>query len=71
MADLNQTQPGQCTLCGYYFTVLKEYAGHRCLDPAHWQAAGLLAPNDFFPMAQLMIYVGAESNRRHDRRTGN
>jgi hypothetical protein len=57
-------KPNQCTICGYYLTTGEEYAGHRCLDPGHWQAAGLLSPNDFYPMAIITARASIEFNLR-------
>lgn len=45
--------PQQCIICGYYLTTHPDYADRRCLDPAHWQAAGL-APRDFYSLALIM-----------------
>jgi len=53
-------QPAQCTICGYYLTIGEEFAGYRCLDPAHWQAAGLLTASDFYPMARLAAQAHLE-----------
>jgi hypothetical protein len=57
-------RPKRCAICGYYLTTGEKYAGRRCLDPGHWQAAGVLAPADFYPMARLTAQVRAELNQR-------
>ena len=56
--------PNQCVYCGYYLTFDEKYAGQRCVDPAHWQAAGQLAPRDFYAMARLVAKAGAEIAQR-------
>ncbi len=66
MTRTQNPKPDQCTICGSYLTVVEEYAGTRCLDPAHWQAAGLLHPSDFYPMARIMAEATAEYNSRTD-----
>jgi len=57
----NNHQPGRCTICGCYLTTVQDYAGDRCLDPAHWQAAGL-APRDFYAMARIMATGQAQQS---------
>ncbi len=57
-------QPAQCAICGCYLTMGEEYVGNRCLDPAHWQAAGLLSSDDFYPMARLTARAHLEHNLR-------
>jgi len=37
-------KPDCCPICGYYLTMDVEFAGQRCVDPAHWQAAAYLRP---------------------------
>lgn len=63
-------KPKCCAICGYYLTTLEQYAGSRCVDPAHWQAAGLLASNDFYPMAQIAAGANTELHRRSDNHHG-
>jgi hypothetical protein len=46
--------PHQCLHCGGYLTMNNENPGHRCTDPAHWLAAGVLAQDDFYSMAQVI-----------------
>ena len=58
------SKPNNCTFCGYYLTTLDEYAGSRCVDPAHWQAAGMLAAHDFYPMARIAAGAHAELDQR-------
>lgn len=57
-------EPENCTFCGYYLTTLDKYAGSRCVDPAHWQAAGMLAAHDFYPMARIAAGANAELDQR-------
>ena len=64
MSVINSHHPGRCTICGFYLTTIEAYAGHRCLDPSHWQACGLLAPSDFYPMAQIAAVAHAELSAR-------
>ena len=45
--------PERCVICGCYLTTMAEYADNRCLDPGHWQAAGL-ASSDFYSLARLL-----------------
>ncbi len=59
-------QPDCCTICGYYLTIIDTYEGDRCVDPGHWQAAGLLSPRDFYTMAQIMALARAERVHRAD-----
>jgi|GEM_PF-2273588 len=56
--------PDTCALCGYYMTNDEKYPGQRCVDPSHWQAAGQLAPRDFYTMARLMAGAGVELTQR-------
>lgn len=53
-------QPNCCPICGSYLTTTAAYAGNRCTDPGHWQASGLLAPRDFYTMAQLAALAHQE-----------
>lgn len=53
-----------CLICGHYLTTQDQYAGNRCTDPGHWQAAGLLAPRDFYLMARMVAGLPAEIVRR-------
>jgi hypothetical protein len=54
MTTILPNRPKRCTICGCYLTLNEEYVGARCLDPGHWQAAGLLTPPDFYTMARIM-----------------
>ena len=56
--------PDRCVFCGHYLTIEEEYTGQRCVDPAHWQAAGQFAPRDFYRMARLMAGGRAELSSR-------
>lgn len=70
MTRTQNSKPDQCTICGSYLTVTEEYAGARCLDPAHWQAAGILNSTDFYPMARIMAEATAQYGRSsHHSRT--
>jgi hypothetical protein len=70
MINSNNQKPGCCAICGYFLTASESYAGHRCLNPGHWQAAGLLAPSDFYRMAQIAAKLNAELNHRFDHQNG-
>lgn len=59
-------RPICCLICGYYLATQEKYTGNRCVDPGHWQAAGLFAPGDFYLMAQMIAGVRAELARRPD-----
>jgi len=59
-------RPSCCTMCGYYLTTDEKYTGLRCVDPGHWQAAGLLRPRDFYAMARLVAGARTELARRPD-----
>jgi len=52
--------PNTCVICGRYLTIDDMYDRCRCLDPAHWQASGEIAPSNFYKMAQI-----CEEQRRH------
>jgi hypothetical protein len=45
--------PQRCPICHCFLTAAKEFGSDRCLDSAHWQAAGVLSPSDFYWMAQI------------------
>ncbi len=64
MPVIKNQNPDLCQFCGCYFTIINEYCGHRCLNPGHWQAAGLLAPHDFYPMALIAAQRNAEMSFR-------
>jgi hypothetical protein len=57
-------EPTRCPICGYYFTIARQYAGYRCIDPGHWQAAGVLNPRDYYPMAKIASSANSEISRR-------
>lgn len=63
---LDFDKPNRCVICGNYLTISGKYVAHRCLDPSHWQAIGLLAPNDFYLMACLTAKRSAEPVRRSE-----
>jgi hypothetical protein len=70
MSKINSHKPMQCAICGRYLTTIDKYTGNRCFDPSHWQAAGLLASSDFYPMARLAAQANAELNLRFDHQNG-
>jgi hypothetical protein len=57
-------KPDSCSICGYYLTTAIEFSGHRCIDPSHWQAAGLLTSGDYYPMAKMAAWARIETNQR-------
>lgn len=57
-------QPERCPICGYYLTTAVELTGSRCVDPGHWQAAGVLSPRDYYPLAQVASQASVERHRR-------
>ena len=65
MLIMNTRKPNTCAFCGNYLTTSEEYAGYRCIDPGHWQAAGLLTARDFYPLALVAAQAGSEMNRRY------
>jgi hypothetical protein len=56
-----------CLICGHCLTTQEQYAGNRCTDPGHWQAAGLLGPRDFYSLARLVAGIRAELVRRPEK----
>jgi hypothetical protein len=56
--------PDRCPICGYYLTMAVEFSGCRCVDPAHWQAAGVLTSRDYYPMAKIMSWANRELKQR-------
>jgi hypothetical protein len=57
-------KPIRCPICGYYLTTAAQFTGYRCVDPGHWQAAGLLEARDYYPMAQIASRASVELNYR-------
>ena len=57
-------RPHRCIICGYYLTTDEKFVGCRCVNPEHWQAAGLLAPRDFYLMARMVAGARGELARR-------
>jgi hypothetical protein len=49
-----------CPICGNILTLDSQLFDESCIDPSHWQAAGLLSPRDYYPMAQ----IAARANQR-------
>jgi hypothetical protein len=66
MSKTEIDKPNCCAICSHYLTTSEEYAGQRCLDPGHWQAAGVLASTDFYSMARLAAQTNVELNRRFE-----
>lgn len=64
MVRINASKPKCCSICGYYMTTSESYAGSRCVDPGHWQAAGVLDPGDFYPMARIASRANVELSAR-------
>jgi hypothetical protein len=58
--------PGCCQICGYYLTKDPQFRSERCVDPGHWQAAGLLKPYDYYRMAEIVTGARAELDRRYE-----
>ncbi|MBI1877010.1 MAG: hypothetical protein HYR94_02020 [Chloroflexi bacterium] len=57
-------RPSCCIICGYYLSTDEKYIGSRCVEPGHWQAAGLLGPRDSYAMARLVVSARIELARR-------
>jgi hypothetical protein len=57
-------KPPRCPICGYFLTTANQFAGCRCVDPGHWQAAGILNPQDYYPMAKIVSGALTEQNQR-------
>lgn len=57
-------QPERCSFCKYYLTTDPQFVGYRCVDPGHWQAAGLLKPGDYYPLAQVAAIAIVEHKQR-------
>jgi hypothetical protein len=53
MMDTNSL-PRRCPICQQLLSLESCFGEQRCTDPDHWLAAGLLAANDYYLMAQLM-----------------
>ena len=71
MLTITTSHPTACAICGDYLTSSERYAGQRCLDPAHWQAAGVLASTDYYAMARIAALSQAELDRgREAQRKG-
>lgn len=63
--NLNITEPATCRICGYWHTLSAQYLGNRCVDPGHWQAAGLISFKDYYSLAK----VAAEARKELPHRT--
>ncbi len=57
-------KPDRCPICGYYLTMAAEFTGSRCIDPGHWQAAGVLGARDYSPMAKIVAWANVELTHR-------
>lgn len=44
-----EPKPPRCPICNDWLTAEKRYAGYRCINPDHWQAAGLAMPKLEWP----------------------
>jgi hypothetical protein len=55
-----------CPICGYTLTLDAHLLEAACTDPGHWQAAGLLSSNDYYPMAQIMARSALTSDSSPD-----
>lgn len=60
MAD----EPKSCPICGHYQTIAATFAGYRCIDAGHWQAAGLITPRDYYLMAKIAAWAKKDLNLR-------
>ena len=65
MTSQTPGKPERCAICGCYVTLNEEYAGSRCLDPGHWQAAGVFTFPDFYTMARIMAAASGIGNANH------
>lgn len=54
--------PRLCPICSRYLTTAREYGSGRCLDPAHWIAAGELSSDNFYELARVVAVT-----RNHPR----
>ena len=57
---INTRRPRRCLICGHYLTLKEKSVGNRCVEPGHWQAAGRLAPRDFYLMARMVAEIRTE-----------
>ena len=57
-------KPKSCPICGYYLTIAAQFAGYRCVDASHWQAAGLITPHDYYLMAKIAAWAPVERRLR-------
>ncbi|MCB0175881.1 MAG: hypothetical protein KDJ97_35595 [Anaerolineae bacterium] len=62
--NLDIAEPVTCRICGYLHTLSAQYAGNRCVDPGHWQAAGLISFKDYYSLAKVMAEAKNELNYR-------
>ncbi|MCB0168459.1 MAG: hypothetical protein KDI79_29795 [Anaerolineae bacterium] len=62
--NLNILEPISCRICGYLHTLSVQYAGHRCVDPGHWQAAGLISFKDYYSLAKIAAEARKELHHR-------
>lgn len=63
--NLNITEPAACRICGYWHTLSVQYRGNRCVDPGHWQAAGLISFKDYYSLAKIAAEARKELPHRH------
>ena len=59
--------PQSCPFCGLNLTVDTHSVRRQCVDPAHWQGAGLLSSHDYYAMAKLAARGIMEMARRSNK----
>lgn len=64
--NLDIIEPAPCRICGYLHTLSAQYAGHRCVDPGHWQAAGLISFKDYYSLAKIAAETRKELHHRQN-----
>jgi hypothetical protein len=57
-----------CPICGRALNLAKPN-GADCIDPAHWLAAGVVAADDYYAIAQLEG-LAEQAGDGHNTRTG-
>ena len=65
--DLDNTEPITCSICGLFFTLSVQFAGERCIDPGHWQAAGIITVKDYYIMAKIKAETANEQLSRRNK----
>lgn len=64
--NLDIMEPAPCRICGYLHTLSAQYAGNRCVDPGHWQAAGLISFKDYYSLAKVAAEARKELHHRNN-----